>query len=86
MGISSQALEALKIGGIPIIHARTLGMEGFLEKIGMTFESADLNWVETDDSHSMAQKIIDVLQNPEKCIQKQKVIRKALEGIHGKMS
>ena len=47
----------------------------------MTFESADLNWVETDDSHSMAQKIIDVLQNPEKCIQKQKVIRKALEGI-----
>ena len=81
MGISSQALEALKIGGIPIIHARTLGMEGFLEKIGMTFESADLNWVETDDSHSMAQKIIDVLQNPEKCIQKQKVIRKGLEGI-----
>lgn len=81
MGISGQALEALKIGGIPVVHAKTLGVEELLEKIGMTMDTADLNWVDLDDSHGMAQKIIDVLQNPEKCVQKQKEIIKAFERI-----
>src|SRR5699024_9944602 len=81
MGISGQALEALKIGGIPVVHAKTLGVEELLEKIGMTMDTADLNWVDLDDSHGMAQKIIDVLQNPEKYAQKQKEIIKAFERI-----
>ena len=81
MGISGQAMEALKIGGIPIIHVKTLGVEKLLEKLGMSINTADLNWVDLDDSHGMAQKIIEVLQNPEKSVQKQKEIIKAFERI-----
>lgn len=71
LGISSQGLEALDIGGIPVIHAKTLGIEESLEFVGLDFMSADLNWVDMDDISGLADKIIDVLLHPELSVMKQ---------------
>ena len=81
IGISGQALEALKIGGIPVIHARTIGIEEVLKKVGLTIDTADLNWVDPFDSHGLAEKITEVLEDSERCIEKQKMVVKAFEKI-----
>lgn len=81
MGISGQALEALKIGGIPVIHAKTLGIEGLLNRIGLTWETADLNWVDVSDPESLSNEIIEVLKNPEWCIRKQSHIMDAFNFV-----
>lgn len=77
MGISGQALEALNVGGIPIIHVRSLGIKESLENVGLTLETADLNWIDINDEVALAQKMEDILRNPNPHIKKQEHIIKA---------
>lgn len=74
LGISGQALEALKAGSIPIIHAKSLGVAESLDAVGLTMDTADLNWFDLDDYKTLVEKIKDVLSNPESHIEKQKHI------------
>lgn len=73
-GISGQCLEALEVGEIPIIHSKAMGIKESLESVGLSFESADLNWFDLDDYKVLAQKIKDVIENPNLHIEKQKHI------------
>ena len=73
-GIPQQVLEPLKIGGIPVICSKCLGCEESLESVGLSFETADLNWVDCDDAQGLADKICSVLSNPKEHIEKQKHI------------
>lgn len=72
--MSTQVMEALKIGGIPVIHAISDGLPEALACRGLSLQSADLNWFEKYDYETLAEKIIDVLDNPQKHIEKQKHI------------
>ncbi len=72
MGISGQAIEALKVGGVPIIHARSFGIDESLHAVGLTQETADLNWFDLDDYKTLVEKIKDVLSNPQPHIEKQR--------------
>lgn len=74
LGMSGQCLEALSFKTIPVIHAKSLGMKESLESVGLSFETADLNWVDLDDDKTLADKIEDVLSNPQPHIEKQKHI------------
>ncbi|MCL2888283.1 MAG: glycosyltransferase [Elusimicrobia bacterium] len=73
-GMSGQCMEALKIGGIPVIHAKSWGMEESLKKFGMSFATADLNWFDLDDYNTLADKIAQVLADPRPHLEKQKHI------------
>lgn len=77
MGISGQALEALKIGNIPVIHTKSIGIEESLKSVGLTLDTADLNWFELNDSRKLADLIEDVLKDPKTHIEKQKHILEA---------
>ncbi len=74
MGMSGQALEALSVGNIPVIHTISWGIKESLELNGLSLESADLNWTALDDDKGLADKIEDILANPEPHIEKQKHI------------
>lgn len=74
LGISGQCLEALEVGGIPVIHSKAMGVEESLESVGLSFKSADLNWFDLDDYKTLAKKIKDVIDNPKLHIEKQKHI------------
>jgi glycosyltransferase involved in cell wall biosynthesis len=73
-GMPQQCLEALTVGNIPVIHARSLGIKESLEDVGLTFETADLNWFDFDDYSGLAVRIEDALNNPNPHIEKQKHI------------
>lgn len=73
-GMSGQALEALSVKNIPVIHGKSLGMEESLASAGLSYESADLNWFELDDYHDLANKIVDIMKDPASHIKKQKHI------------
>jgi glycosyltransferase involved in cell wall biosynthesis len=73
-GIPQQCIEALTVGNIPVIHAKSLGIIESLENVGLTFETADLNWFDFDDYSGLALKIEDSLNNPKPHIEKQKHI------------
>ena len=73
-GMPQQVLEPLKIGNIPVIAAKSWGIEESLEAVGLSVETADLNWVDLDDDIGLADKIEEVLSNPEPHIEKQKHI------------
>lgn len=77
MGISAVGLEALSVGGIPVIHAKSLGIEESLANVGLTMDTADMNWIELDDYVGLADKIQEVLSNPSHHIDKQKHILQA---------
>jgi len=74
LGMSGQCLEALSFGTIPVIHAKSLGIKESLELVGLSMESADLNWVDLNDDKGLAEKIEEVLKNPNSHIEKQKHI------------
>jgi len=74
LGMSGQCLEALTVGNIPVVHAKSLGMKESLESVGLTFETADLNWFDIDDYSKLAENIEDVLKDPKPHIEKQKHI------------
>lgn len=74
IGMSGQIMEALKIGEIPVIHAVSDGLSEAFASRGLTLQSADLNWFDKYDYETLAEKIIDVLDNPQKHIEKQKHI------------
>ncbi len=74
LGISGQCLEALKVGGIPVVHAKSMGIAESLQSVGLSFETADLNWFELSDDAGLAEKIASVLNDPESHIKKQKHI------------
>ncbi|MDR0291618.1 MAG: glycosyltransferase [Elusimicrobium sp.] len=76
LGMSGQALEALAVGGIPVIHAKSAGIEESLKSAGLSFKTADLNWFDVKDYDTLAAKIKNVLKNPETHINKQKNIIK----------
>jgi glycosyltransferase involved in cell wall biosynthesis len=73
-GMPQQCLEALTVGNLPVIQARSLGIKESLESVGLTFETADLNWFDFDDYSGLALKIEDALNNPKPHIEKQKHI------------
>jgi glycosyltransferase involved in cell wall biosynthesis len=73
-GMSGQCLEALTVGNIPVIHAKSLGMKESLKNVGLTFETADLNWFDFDDYPGLAERIENVLNDPKPHIEKQKHI------------
>lgn len=79
-GMSGQGLEALK-AGVPVIHSRSLGMEESLASVGLSFETADLNWFECDDDLALAVNIKKVLADPQLHIQRQKHILAAYTDI-----
>lgn len=81
MGISGQCLEALKVGNIPVIHTKSIGIEESLKSVGLTLETADLNWFDLDDSNKLANLIEEVLKDPKKHIEKQKHILEAYTRI-----
>lgn len=74
LGMTGQCLEALKIGNIPVIHSKSWGMKESLESVGLSMKKADLNWFDLEDDETLANKIIDVLENPQSHIEKQKHI------------
>lgn len=76
LGISGQALEALKMQ-VPVIHAKSMGIEESLESVGLNMNTADLNWVGLNDAETLADKILEVLNDPQTCIEKQKNILEA---------
>ncbi len=73
-GMSQQCLETLRVGGVPVIHAKSLGIEDSLRSVGLDLNRADLNWVDVDDDKSLADKIQEVLKRPNLYVQKQKHI------------
>jgi len=75
-GMSSQALEALLIGGIPVIHSKSYGMKESLNSFGLNFATADLNWFDTNDEYELTDIIISVIKNPLPSIKKQSHIIK----------
>ena len=77
LGMSNQCLEALSFETIPVIHTKSLGMKESLESVGLSMETADLNWVDLDDDEGLANKIEDVLSNPSPHVEKQKHIIEA---------
>lgn len=77
LGMSGQCLEALSFGSIPVVHAKSWGIKESLESVGLSMETADLNWVDLDDDKGLADKIEDVLSNPYPHIEKQKHIIEA---------
>ncbi len=79
MGISGQALEALKVGNIPVIHAKSLGIEDSLKSVGLNLETADLNWFDIDDDKKLVYLIKDVLSNKQLHINKQKHVLEAYQ-------
>lgn len=81
MGISGQVLEALKVGNIPIIHTKSLGIKESLENVGLTMETADLNWFDFDDSKTLAKLIEEVIKNPQPHIEKQRKVLEAYTKI-----
>lgn len=74
MLISGQGLEALMIGGIPVAHGKSLGIEESLKSVGLDFESANLNWFDLYDDKQVASIIEDILYLPMSHIEKQKGI------------
>ena len=81
MGISGQALEALNVGNIPVIHVKSLGIEESLANVGLTLKTADLNWIEINDYVGLANKIEEVMNSPELNVIKQKHIIEAYNKI-----
>ena len=77
MGISGQVIEALKVGNVPAVHSRCYGYQDSLTAVGLTEETADLNWFDYNDDETLANYIEDVLQNPQPHIEKQKHIMNA---------
>jgi hypothetical protein len=73
-GMSTQCLEALNIGDIPVIHSKSIGMKESLESVGLSFETADLNWFDFNDYLGLADRIEYVLADPKSHIEKQKHI------------
>ena len=80
-GMPQQVLEPLKIGGIPVICSKCMGMEESLKNVGLSFQTADLNWFDCDDEKTLVRKITDVLKNRQKHIEKQKNIIQAYTRI-----
>lgn len=76
-GMSQQCLETLKVGGVPVIHTKALGIEDSLNSVGLSFDKADLNWVDVNDDKSLADEIQKVLKNPQLFVERQKGILKA---------
>ena len=76
LGISGQALEALKVG-LPVIHSKSLGIEESLQSVGLTLDTAPLNWFGLDDDETLAIKIQEVLAAPKTHIEKQKCVLSA---------
>ena len=76
-GMPQQTLETLILKNIPIIHSKAWGIKESLESVGLSMETADLNWFDLDDDKTLAQKIEDVLNNPAPHIKKQKHILSA---------
>ena len=75
--ISDQAISALRIGGIPVIHGRSMGIEEVIERLGFNMETADLNWFNLFDVDELVKKMEEVLRDPQKTVEKQKVIAEA---------
>ncbi len=73
LGMSGQALEAMKVG-TPVVHSKSLGIEESLHSAGLTMEKAHLNWFDLDDDEMLATKIQDVLKNPKIHATRQKVV------------
>jgi|GEM_PF-5219278 len=73
-GIAQQCLEALLVGGLPVIHTRAAGIEEALAQRGLSLETEDLNWVDCDDDATLAEKTREVLADPVKHVEKQKHI------------
>lgn len=76
-GMPQQTLETLILKDIPVIHAKSWGIKESLESVGLSMETADLNWFELDDDETLALKIEEVLNNPTPHIEKQKHILSA---------
>ena len=55
----------------------TTSIKESLESVGLSMETADLNWVNLDDDKGLANKIENILSNPEPHIEKQKHIIEA---------
>ncbi len=72
-GMPQQTLESL-ILGLPIIQSKAWGIEESLDFVGLSMETAPLNWFDVDDDETLAKKIVEVLQNPQPHIEKQKHI------------
>ncbi|MBQ9688923.1 glycosyltransferase family 4 protein [bacterium] len=77
LGMSGQCLEALSAGGIPVVHAKSMGIKESLESVHLSMETADLNWFELDDYEGLARTIEEVISNPQQHIEKQKHILSA---------
>lgn len=73
-GIAQQCLEALLVGGLPVIHTRAAGIEEALAQRGLSPETADLNWVDCDDDEALSRKIREVLAHPAPHVEKQRNI------------
>jgi len=71
MGISGQCLEALCVGGVPVVHARSDGIVESLASVGLSMEEADLNWFKYDDYRDCARQILDAYMHREATIRKQ---------------
>lgn len=74
LGITSQILEGLKIGNIPIIAVKSLGIQQYLEANNLSFDDIDLNWINLDDYQKLAEILIDIIKHRHKHIEKQKGI------------
>lgn len=81
MGISGQVIEALKVGNIPAVHSKCHGYIDSLKGVGLTEETADLNWFDVDDDETLAKYMEDILSNPQPHIEKQKHIIDAYMSI-----
>ena len=79
--VSGQVLEALQIGGVPVIHALSDGIDEWLGVHGYTRETADMNWFERFDYVKLAELIEDVLVDKDKHIKKQAHIFKGMKSV-----
>ncbi len=77
LGIPQQVLEPLIIGNIPVVCSKCWGVESSLNIFGLNPKKVDLNWVDLDDDKTLAEKIQEVLKNPQSHIEKQKHIIEA---------
>lgn len=81
MGISGQVIEALKVGNVPAIHSRCCGYRDSLRAVGLSEESADLNWFDCDDDETLANYMEEIIKNPQPHIEKQKHVIDAYMSI-----
>lgn len=75
--ISGQALEGLAIGGVPIIHGRSYGIDEALARVGLTEETAPLQWFDLNDDKELSERIKEVLSNSNKIVSEQQFIAEA---------